>query len=544
MTYWQETLKRSNEAVWGLLPMLAPDLRAVAEAELRAVGLVLGEPSTAEPPTGEVVARLRAATTVLACDAILKETRQPDWDLLTAEHRREPFGRVQRRALIARRDCPGELTRDLLTPWDSLVAGRLRLASRSVPKPVREMMLTRVGDVHREAVHTLVREDTVEETILAAPRLDLLVRAAQGWTAMGWEWLFWQAAGRLLQARLDAGGRAWRVAAARFAGHRGTFAGLLRRARRGPDAPPVEGTDLRLLAQVPDRLLVELVSGLPDDALERMWQRDLLEGSRRGDVRMRVMDRFAAAGVPPRALFAAWLTQCAHETRAWAYGYDEGADRTTAYLALTEAGLRRRIAARFPVPGPVTDLVGALRAARDPFESEAVLSAATRDGQAPPWTELVAAHQEQPWPEHVLCVVADRPDLPRPLARALPEKLLDRVLDQSPEAARAALPALDRFLGTRDAAVRRIHHADVLTEEEILAAARPAKSLIRYLNDSADTLTGRRVRLRELFLCEVETAARSTPPGFWSALVHVLDDVEGTLADLLATAAQAARSAP
>ncbi|MCK2215195.1 hypothetical protein MF672_015570 [Actinomadura sp. ATCC 31491] len=89
-----------------------------------------------------------------------------------------------------------------------------------------------------------------------------------------------------------------------------------------------------------------------------------------------------------------------------------GTDRTTAYVALTKARLRRRIAARSPVRGPVPSLVEVLRAARDPFESEAALAAATRDGETPPWADLLAAHREQPWPEHVLCVVAERPDLP------------------------------------------------------------------------------------------------------------------------------------
>lgn len=417
------TLELAAEEVWRLLDLIAPDVRAVAEAELRAEGFGPDEPEgpsasdrpdgpdmsdglsgrvgllgrgglfrragrsgsdrsdgpglsdgpfgRAKASDGDVVARLRAAVTVTACDAVLPDT--PDWDLLADEHRREPFGRAQRRALVARRDCPDDLLRDLLTPWDSLVAGRLRMVRRPVPGWMRPVLLGRIGEVHAELVRRLVTLDTVEDVIAGVSRLDLLVRAMEGSSGTGRTWLFWQAAGHVLWRHAKADIGAWLAAAARFPTYPGTLAALLRRVRRDPAPPPVQAVDLRLLAHAPDQPLAEMIDALPDDVLEQMGERDLTGSWRRTYARDEVLDRFAMAGVVARVVFARWMVRCEARTRAWAYGLDDRQDEKTRYLARRDAELRRLIAA--PLFLPVRDPVAALRAARDPFESEAVLVA-------------------------------------------------------------------------------------------------------------------------------------------------------------------------
>ncbi|MFC7647526.1 hypothetical protein ACFQX6_48690 [Streptosporangium lutulentum] len=71
--------------------LLAPDLRSVAQAELRAEGLdVIGPPAVTAPTDG-LSGRLRSAATVLDGDAVLSEMRKADWAVLAAEHRREPL---------------------------------------------------------------------------------------------------------------------------------------------------------------------------------------------------------------------------------------------------------------------------------------------------------------------------------------------------------------------------------------------------------------------------------------------------------------------
>lgn len=606
------TLEPAAGEIWRLLDLIAPDVRAVAEAELRAEGIGPDEPEGPSAPdrpdgpglsdgasgrarlfgqagrsesdgsgesdlsdgasgrsrlfgrvgqarggesggldlsdgpsgraeswTGDVAARLRAAATVTACEAVLTAT--PDWDLLADEHRREPFGRAQRRALVARQDCPDTLLRDLLTPWDSLVAGRLRLAHRPVPDWMRPVLLSHIGDVHAELVRRLVTLDTVEDVIAGVARLDLLVRAMDGSGGTGRTWLFWQAAGHLLWRHSNADIGAWLAAAARFPAHPGTLASLLRRVRRDPVPPPVQAVDLRLLAHAPDQPLAELIDALPDDVLAQMGERDLTGSWHRTYARDEVLDRFAMAGVAARAVFARWMFRCEPRTRAWAYGLDPDQDERTRHLSRQDAGLRRLIAA--PVPLPVRDPVAALRAARDPFESEAVLVALTGDGDALPWPELVAAHRERPWPDHVLCVLTDRKDLPGPLAGALADDLLERAAATSPAAARLVLPALG-LQRDPSGTLRRIHRGEVLGDEEILSECRPAGRLIRYLTWYSCELTGRRARLRELVVREVETAARAAPAGFWTVLLRLLDGFEGTLPELLTTTTARTRLPP
>ncbi|SFY19754.1 hypothetical protein OH786_33125 [Streptomyces atratus] len=87
----------------------------------------------------EAIAALRAARTVLDADAVL--TAGPvDWSALAAAHRREPFARTQRRGLIARTDCPDDVTAALLTPWDPGVANRLVARQHQLPASAPERL--------------------------------------------------------------------------------------------------------------------------------------------------------------------------------------------------------------------------------------------------------------------------------------------------------------------------------------------------------------------------------------------------------------------
>ncbi|WP_285632543.1 hypothetical protein [Actinoallomurus iriomotensis] len=168
---------------------------------------------------------------MLECDAVLSAARRPDWDALAGEHRREPFERSQRRALIAHPDCPDALTRALLTPWDSLVAGRLASRRRAVPPWAWRAALTRIGEMRPWFFRRVLTEETVEELILTTPRLDLLVRAVAGYDHNGHREAraFWECAGRLLRSRLHDDRDGWPAAAAALPSHPGTFTGLLRR---------------------------------------------------------------------------------------------------------------------------------------------------------------------------------------------------------------------------------------------------------------------------------------------------------------------------
>ncbi|MGI5230610.1 hypothetical protein [Actinoallomurus sp. CA-142502] len=168
---------------------------------------------------------------MLECDAVLSAVRRPDWDALAGEHRREPFGRSQRRALIAHSGCPDALTRALLTPWDSLVAGRLASRRRAVPPWAWRAALTRIGEMRPWFFRRVLTEETVEELILTTPRLDLLVRAVDGYDHNGHRGArtFWECAGRLLRSRLHDDRDGWPAAAAALPSHPGTFTGLLRR---------------------------------------------------------------------------------------------------------------------------------------------------------------------------------------------------------------------------------------------------------------------------------------------------------------------------
>ncbi|MBC6462817.1 hypothetical protein [Actinomadura sp. HBU206391] len=535
----------AGRLVWWTASLLAPEMRGAAQADLRAEGLGQSEPPARAVPVGELSGSLRSAATVLDCDAVLSAIREPDWTALIAEHRRDPFGRVQRRALIARPDCPDPLTAALLSPWDSLVAGRLVARHRRLPRWVWRAALARIGELRPSFLRHVLSDETVEELILTTPRLDLLVRAVDGYdhnhdkVAQA----FWECAGALLRRHLGADRSAWLAAAAAVPSHRGTFAGVLRRIAQRSSAASAEQADLRVLAQAPDAVLADVIADLSDPQLIHLERRDL--GPRRTELMSMILDRFVAAGVPPRRLFARWANgpRCTPAARSWAHGLDSALDRRNEHSAAYDVTLRRLLATGSSPQGAVVDLVSALRTCTGPIEAEAMLTSAVGQDGSPPWDELIHAHLDSPLPAHLLCTLAAREGFPATLARALPADRLPLIAAQSPAAARTAVTALHRTSNSWGL-LYRIRAAQVLSDEELLATSRPAREILWYAcslrppgsvassgGDHGDDLLDQYVRL-------VDVAARSAPAGFWPALQHLLPVFEGTLPELLAAAAE------
>ncbi|MDP9848776.1 hypothetical protein [Streptosporangium lutulentum] len=540
-------LTAAERLVCWTVSLLAPDLRSVAQAELRAEGLdVIGPPAVTAPTDG-LSGRLRSAATVLDGDAVLSEMRKADWAVLAAEHRREPFGRVQRRALIARPDCPDALTTALLTPWDSFVAGRLVARGRGVPRWTWQAALARIGEVRPSFLRQVLSDETVEEMILTTPRLDLLVRAVDGYDHNHHRETraFWECVGGLLRRRLGADRSGWTAAAAALPSHPGTFANLLRRIGKTPTPVPAEQADLRILAQAPDAVLAEVVAHLPDVLLTHMERRDLHPRRTREHLISMVLDRFVAAGIPPRGLFARWVYYTVWRTpaaRSWAHGLDPLLDEANKRSAAYDVTLRRLLAAGSPPSGAASDLVGALRACTDPIESEALLTSVLGENGSPPWRELIDTHRDAALPPHLLCTLAAREGFPETLARALPADLLPLLAGQSPAAARVAVTAPHRIYDSQGL-FHRIRAARVVTDEELPAMSRPAREILRYAStlpaptsssssdgEHGDDLIDHCARL-------FDTAARSAPAGFWPALLKLLPAFEGTLPELLDAAA-------
>ncbi|MGK5557134.1 hypothetical protein ACSNOI_36550 [Actinomadura kijaniata] len=518
--------------LWEAASLLSPDLRDAALAELPA-------PPARPParPAAEVAERLRAAPSVRDGDAVLDASGPLDWAGLAAEHRRAPFGRTQRRALVARPDCPDAFLTELLTPWDSGVANR---RGGPMPRWALRTAAERIGEMRPSFLRAGLSEETVEEMILGASHLDLLVRAVDGYDHNHHPRAraFWEGAGVLLWSRLGADRAAWLAASALLPRHPWTFAHLVRAARRRP-AVPAERADLRVLAQAPDGVLAEVVAGLPDRTLDAMAEpaRNLRA---RGVLTGMIVDRLAASGTPPREPFARWAfgSSCEPATRVWAHGLHPSLDSSNRNAAVYDVRLRRLLAARFPARRP-TDLVAALRSCPDAIRAEALLTAACGTEGSPDWRALVRAQRRRSLPDHVLGALVARAGFPARLARALPTRgsigLHQMVAAQSPEAARAAVTALHRLHNT-DGVLARIRATGILPDEEILATGRPARDVLvfaytlsRRTTPAEDGFLGGLVRL-------VEEAAREAPPGFWTALLDLLPDFGGTLPEMLAAA--------
>ncbi|MBA8950044.1 hypothetical protein ACFQU9_38250 [Actinomadura namibiensis] len=510
-------------------------MRDAAQAELP-------DPSPRPParPVAEVAERLRAVPSVLDGDALLDASGPPDWAGLAAEHRRAPFGRVQRRVLVARTDCPEAFVTELLTPWDSGVANRLVVRRAPAPRWAIRAAAERIGEMRPSFLRAELSQRNVEEMILGTPHLNLLVRAVDGYDHNHRPQVraFWECAGVLLWSRLGTDRSAWLAASASLPGHPWTFDHLVRVARRRP-AVPADRADLRVLAQAPDAVLTGAVAGLPDRTLGAMA--DPARSLRARDaLTAMIVDRLAESGVPPRELFARWVygSQCEPATRVWAHGLYSSLDSSNRSAAVYNVPLRRLLAARFPARRP-TDLIAALRSCPDAIRAEALLTAACGEQGPPDWRALVRAQRRRSLPDHVLGALAGRPGFPAALARALPSRgstgLHELVATQSPEAARAAVTALHRIYHA-EGVLNRIHTTGLLPDEEILTTGRPARVVLVF----AYTLTHRTTPAENRFLGGlvrlVEEAAREAPPGFWTALLDLLPDFGGTLPELLAAA--------
>jgi hypothetical protein len=190
-------------------------------------------------------------------------------------------------------------------------------------------------------------------------------------------------------------------------------------------------------------VLANVIAGLPEPLLAQMEQRDLRPRRARSHLTSAILDRFVAAGIPPRRVFARWAygARCTPVTRAWVRGLDPWMDTVNESSAVYDVTLRRLLAADAPCRGTAT--AGALRACTGPIETEALLIASFGPDGSPPWHELVDAHLDTPLPAHVLCVLAAREGFPDVLARALPADRLPLPAAQSPAAARAAVAAAD-----------------------------------------------------------------------------------------------------
>ncbi|MEU1505397.1 hypothetical protein [Kitasatospora sp. NPDC005748] len=544
--------------VW-VASLLPPEAHRRAIAELGGAEHVAAEAARVRGPghrpartdsgpvaagTGGPTAGLRAARSVLECDAVLAAA-PVDWPALAAAHRREPFERRQRRALIARRDCPDAFTAELLTPWEPAVANRLVARQQELPPWAWRPGLARIGELRPSLLRHVLTGENAADLLHATPRVDLLVAAVDGYDhnhrqVHG----FWEAVGVALRAGTGADPRAWRTAAERFPGHRGSLRGLLRGLGR-PAAGAAGRPDLRVLVQAPPEVLAALVGRLGDDELAAMAEHPLRRLRTREYFTWTVLDRLHRAGVPPRALFARWALGVygngdATAIRAWLHGLDDRLDQFIDHLAHTDAELRRLLAERRPPEPPAADLPARLRRCAGPVEAQAVLDGSRHACGGPPWAELVRAHARTPLPEPVLCVLADRAGFPDELARALPRERLTRLAPHGPATARAALADL-RTTSTASDLIERVRRAAVLDDRELLAAIRPAREALRHGHHLPPQAPGRdawAARCAEL----VGRAAEAAGPGFWRTAAELLPGHDGSLPEFLAAVGSPARA--
>ncbi|MFF2776130.1 hypothetical protein ACFVU3_14595 [Streptomyces sp. NPDC058052] len=559
------------------------DATALAAAAVPFLPVAVAEKGDGENdalPFEELVVALRGAPTVLDGDALL-DAGPVDWEAMTAEHAREPFGSVASRGLIARRDCPDGLTLALLAPWRPEVADRLAARQKArpakrrpvgmprghrwdapppppppyeLPDPVRALLLPRLSGLRTPLLRLVLTPDRADEVVCATTRLDRLLAAVdhgdRGHTQK--VLAFWEAAGAALRAALGTDRTAWTAAAERLARHKGSLRDLvdgLGEPTRSRRLPP----DLRVLIQAPPELLPALVAGFDDEALaggaEACAGR---RGTRTGHALLAIaLARFEAAGVPPRPLFARWardgLSSWNGEIAAagWLYGLDGELDVRLDRRALTDAGLRRLIAARLPQRPRAGDLVAELRAHPAPVRAQLTLDGA--GAEPTPWAELLQAHHAEPLPYPVLWVLASLPGCP---AALLPElsgegrhHQLSDLASQGPESARVALTRLAESApvshhtpaGTARPAIHTVRCARLLDDLTILETARPAAAVLLYGRDLPDDAPDGDAWNR---LCgeHLVAASRRFGPGFWQVLADRLPTFDGTLPELLAPA--------
>jgi hypothetical protein len=516
--------RRARELVWWTVELLPAGLRAAALGELGAAGE--GPPVVSHvEPVGDTLARLRGADTVLRADAVLPSC--PDWTGLIAAHDAEPFGRVQRRALIARRDCPDSFVHALLEPWDSLVAGRLT-GRRVVPDELLHAVAERIGEIRPSLVRLMLSERSAAEFIRAVPHLALLFDAVDGYDHNHGRQhrAFWVALGELLSEHCGIDTRRWLAAAGNAAIWPGTFANLVRRL----DAPDIrtDDPDPRVLAHAPDAVLATIIAALPDPDVGGHWFRRSRDAR---PLKSMLLERLVAAGVPARPVFALWVygSHPSSAVRVWAHGHHEHLDTVNSGSAQYDVGLRTGLADRYPYQGTVTDLVAELRACTTAVQAEAVLATQA----AVPWTVLVDAHRAEPLPSVAACALASRMEFPAALVDALPERLLELLAHQNPVTARAALA--DRSIRHRVGLINKIRAHGTLADAELTATIRPARDLIDVLCYAA--YHQRADLLLDQYTAMIREAAESAPPGFWPTLVRLLATDDCTLPESLANAA-------
>ncbi|MET9657530.1 hypothetical protein [Streptomyces sp. NPDC006510] len=229
----------------------------------------------------ELISALRGANAVTTCDALLA-AGPVDWAAVADAHRKEPFRRAQSRALIARRDCPDDLTAALLMPWHPKVANHLaarqdkwsptaRSAVRKyeLPEAVRCALLPRTSQLRRPLLRILLTEHNARDVVRSTTRLDLLVRAADGYDHNHMRQLcaLWDAVGAELRAALGEDRPAWMTAAERLPEYPGSLQELLDGLHKPMPRSERRTADLRVLAQAPTKLLTVLIAGLDDEEL-------------------------------------------------------------------------------------------------------------------------------------------------------------------------------------------------------------------------------------------------------------------------------------
>ncbi|MFJ1757410.1 tetratricopeptide repeat protein [Kitasatospora sp. NPDC088134] len=574
----------------GLLP---PALREQALAELAQTDLAVqaaphsaprfpagagGGAAAGRAPVADTVAALRATRTVLEGDALLSGT-PTDWSALAAAHRQEPFDHEQMRALVGRPDCPDDFSAVLLTPWDDVLGNRVSARRTRLSEPVRRILLASSDRLRRPLLRLLVTVDDAADTVRRARRLDLLVRAVDGFDHhhLHESAAFWDAVGAALRELLGEDRAAWERAALLLPEFPGTLRQLAVVAGRPPTPPAAAPTgrpgrtappgpeseapaggpavahapDLRVLAHAPAAVLVAVLAEHDDAPLARMAEpctrRDRGRVREGNELLVPLLERIRLAGVPPRPLFAAWAAGSlfalpgAPRVCAWLYGMNPSLDRSIDRRSSVSATWRQEIAAGRPPRPAADDLVAALRGAAGPVEAQLVLEG-TCGTDRTPWPELVEAHGAEPLPEHVVSVLLGRPGFRAELASKLPARRLQELAGQNADIDRAMLGLLPeptppgnlvhdnpRFT---HGVLHRVRSAGHLDDATVLRSVRPASAALghgRALWPRDPLCEPWRAACTRLFL----DAAAEHGPGLWHLLAARLPTCTGSLPRLL-----------
>ncbi|MFG3254658.1 hypothetical protein [Streptomyces sp. NPDC048172] len=162
----------------------------------------------------------------------------------------------------------------------------------------------------------------------------------------------------------------------------------------------------------------------------------------------------------------------------------------------------------------------------------------------PPWPELVAAHRRAPLRDHLLAVLAERPDVPGELRGDCAAALV-RV--RHPEHARCrssepvtALDLLRRHPHPDENWLRLAYRFGQLTPTDTLREARPVRFVVQHLQGPVPTRLNQ--PLARPFRCAQARARRmararlGTDLDAWARAARLLPEYEGSFPELLATA--------